>query len=244
MTYEKDDIRGTVQEYYANAAARGSSCCDTNDLYQPQLLDELPFEIGNFSLGCGDPITLANLKPGETVLDLGSGGGLDCFLAAREVGKQGHVIGIDMTPEMLERARQAAERIGATNVEFREGFMEKLPVDDDSIDVVISNCVINLSPDKDKVFSEIARALKPGGRIAVSDIVSNGQIPEEILRMKNSWASCAAGALPMKEFADRLENAGLQDVKIQAKDGKGGLFNKIPETGLFSALISAHKPSA
>lgn len=147
-----------------------------------------------------------------------------------------------MTPEMLEKARNAAEKMEISNVEFRRGYLEELPIEDNSIDVVISNCVINLSPDKSKVFAEIVRVLKPGGRIAVSDIVSGGEISDEILQMANSWSSCAAGALSVEEFEKGLRDAGLIEIEVQAKDGEGGLLDSLPQSGLFSALISAQKP--
>ena len=203
---------------------------------------DFPDDVSNFSLGCGNPVTAAELQVGEVVLDLGSGGGLDCFLSAKSVGESGHVIGVDMTPEMLERATSAANKIGFQNVEFRHGYLESLPVEDSSVDVVISNCVINLSPDKDKVFSEIFRTLKSGGRISVSDIVSIGKIPDEILQMKDSWSSCAAGALPIKDYVNGLANAGFIEIEAMAKDDQGNLHKVLPDTPLFSAMITAKKP--
>jgi SAM-dependent methyltransferase len=242
MTDTKDTLRNTVQDYYAKAAIKSSSCCGPSKLYSPDIILDLPDDVANFSLGCGNPVTAADLQKGEIILDLGSGGGLDCFLSAKAVGETGHVIGVDMTPEMLDRASKSAEKMGIHNVEFRQGFLEALPVEDGRIDVVISNCVINLSPDKNKVFSEIFRALKPGGRIAVSDIVSNGKIPEEILQMKDSWSSCAAGALPFDDYINELVNAGFIEVKLAAKDDQGELHDIIPDKPLFSALITAQKP--
>ena len=164
MTTKIDPIRKSVQEHYAAQARIGTTCCSgSNLLYPDQLLTSMPEDVANFSLGCGDPITLAALQPGEIVLDLGSGGGLDCFLAAKQVGESGRIIGVDMTPEMLERARVAASRIGHKNVEFRQGYLEKLPLEDSSVTVVISNCVINLSPDKPQVFREMFRVLNRAG---------------------------------------------------------------------------------
>ena len=163
---EGDSIRDAVQDFYAQRALNSDSCCGEGadpQFYEADLLENMPDDVAGFSLGCGDPITLANLQPGEVVLDLGSGGGLDCFLSSKQVGEHGYVIGIDMTPEMLERARKAADKMGIHNVEFRKGFLEDMPVDDDSVDVIISNCVINLSPDKSQVFAEMLRTLKPGG---------------------------------------------------------------------------------
>jgi arsenite methyltransferase len=242
MTKTKDDIRNTVQDYYAERAESSSSCCGSNKLYSPELLINLPDDVSNFSLGCGNPITAAGLQEGEVVLDLGSGGGLDCFLSAKAVGVSGHVIGVDMTPEMLERATKAAEKMGIHNVEFRHGYLEALPIEDSSIDVVISNCVINLSPDKNLVFSEIFRTLKSGGRLSVSDIVSNGKIPDDILQMKDSWSSCAAGALPVEVYINGLANAGFIEIEVAAKDRQGNLHEVLPDKPLFSALVTAKKP--
>jgi SAM-dependent methyltransferase len=242
MTETNENIRETVRDYYSDKAVTDTSCCSSNDLYDASLLTNLPSEVSNFTLGCGNPISAAQLQLGETVLDLGSGGGLDCFLAAREVGPDGFVFGVDMTPEMLKKARRATKEMEIENVEFRKGYLEDLPIENDSIDVVISNCVINLSPDKSKVFAEIARVLKPGGRIAVSDIVSEGEIAEEVLQMADSWSSCAAGALPSEEFAEGLTEAGLIGIEIRAKDNAGGLLDSPPQSGLYSALITAQKP--
>ncbi|MGZ6347288.1 MAG: arsenite methyltransferase, partial [Anaerolineales bacterium] len=201
MTQTPDTIHESVREHYAQQARSTSSCCGgRNELYPAALLTSLPKDVTNFSLGCGNPFGAAALRPGETVLDLGSGGGLDCFLAARQVGATGHVIGVDMTPEMLERARLAASRMGIQNVEFRSGYLEKLPVDSDTVDVVISNCVINLSPDKPQVFREVFRTLKPSGRVAVSDSVTDGPLPEELRKDMQSWGACIAGALDVGEY--------------------------------------------
>jgi arsenite methyltransferase len=216
-------IYKAVQEYYGKTAREGGSCCGSstssdkiqNDLYPAELLTGLPAEVANFTEGSGDPISLAKLKPGETVLDLGSGGGLDCFLAARQVGENGRVIGVDMTPEMLARARSNQARMNARNVEFREGFLEALPVDDNSIDVVVSNCVINLSPDKPQVFREMARVLKPGGRIAVSDMVANHPLPEVVNKAGEDWCGCTSGALTDKAYAQELGKAGFVDIRIE-----------------------------
>jgi SAM-dependent methyltransferase len=225
-------IHDVVQEHYAERARQSdpccapettSACCDSkNVLYPDELLTAMPDDVANFSLGCGDPISLAELQPGQTVLDLGSGGGLDCFLAAKKVGESGHVIGVDMTPEMLEKARANAERMGVTNVEFRKGYLEDLPVEENSIDVVISNCVINLSPDKEKVFNEIFRVLRspdpesgiPGGKIAVSDIVTDGPLPEAIKQSLSMWAGCVAGAVDIKDYIKMMENAGFADISV------------------------------
>jgi SAM-dependent methyltransferase len=169
------------------------------------------------SLGCGDPVTLAGLQPGETVLDLGSGGGIDCFLAAKQVGPEGQVIGVDMTPDMLEKARANARHMGVENVEFRLGEIEHLPVADESVDVIISNCVINLSPDKPQVFREAYRALRPGGRLMVSDIVTRVELPPEIKQDLGSWAACVAGAWLDRDYVAAIEAAGFVEVTIQEK---------------------------
>jgi len=241
-----DEVRTQVQDYYATRARNAGSCCGGDQsgsaLYDVEMLEELPKEVSDFSLGCGDPITLAHLQEGETVLDLGSGGGLDCFLAARQVGPRGQVIGIDMTPEMLSRAGAAAERLGASNVEFRQGYLESMPVESGTIDVIISNCVINLSPDKLGVFAEMFRALKPGGRVSVSDIVANGELPEAIKKSMVAWGACIAGALQKDEYARGLESAGFVDVRIDAKDDSGIVLDEVPTNALFSGAITARKP--
>lgn len=245
FAHEGEEIRDKVQEYYADHARSTSACCgddSQNLLYESDLLSELPEDIANFTLGCGDPITLANLKPGEVVLDLGSGGGLDCFLSAKQVGEDGRVIGLDMTPEMLERARSAAQRMGLDHVEFRQGYLEGMPIEDESVDVIVSNCVINLSPDKPKIFAEMYRTLKPGGRISVSDIVSNGELPDAIKQDMVAWGACIAGALQMDEYIQGLEQVGFEQVILDAKDGEGELLDDIPQGGLFSASITAMKP--
>ena len=211
-----NEIHQEVQKNYAEYARSSSPCCSpANTLYPLESLQELPADIANFTAGNGDPVTPANLQTGETVLDLGSGGGLDCFLAARQVGEKGHVIGVDMTPEMLERARQAAHRLGLQNVEFRQGYLEDLPVEAESVDVVISNCVINLSPDKPQVFREIFRVLKPGGRISVSDTVTNRPVPDEQRKNMEDWCGCTTGALPYEEYIAGLREAGFVDIHLQ-----------------------------
>ncbi len=254
MTQNPTPIQDSVREFYAAQARSSGSCCGSdsssccdpaqkNALYPAELLTTLPEDVTNFSLGCGDPISLAGLKPGETVLDLGSGGGLDCFLADRQVGEAGSVIGVDMTPEMLARARASAVRMGIKNVEFREGYLESLPVEDGSVDVVISNCVINLSPDKPKVFREVFRVLKPGGRVAVSDIVTNGALPESVQKDMQAWGACMAGALDMKDYMRGLEEAGFIQIQIQPKDGSGNPIPTLPVGQPFSATITAQKPA-
>lgn len=242
---EADSIRDHVQDFYAQRALNSDSCCgdaSDNQLYEVEMLAALPDDVAGFSLGCGDPITLAELQSGEVVLDLGSGGGLDCFLASKQVGKDGYVIGIDMTPEMLERARSAARKMDFTNVEFREGYLEKMPVEDDSVDVVISNCVINLSPDKSQVFAEMLRTLKPGGRVSVSDIVTNGELPAALQKDMLAWGACVAGALDMDDYIAGLEGVGFEQVSLAAKADDGQLLDGIPQANVFSASITARKP--
>lgn len=205
-----------------------ASCCGPNQtdvarlthamrLYSVQELTDLPESVTDMALGCGNPTAIAGLKPGEVVLDLGSGGGIDCFLAARQVGPQGSVIGLDMTPEMIRLARQNAKKVGATNVEFRYGEMEDMPLSNEAVDVIISNCVINLSPDKDKVFSEAYRVLRPGGRLAVSDIVTYGPLPEAVRSSVEAWAGCVAGALDETAYLDKMGQAGFTDIEVTAR---------------------------
>lgn len=250
MTQSPSPIHEAVRERYADHARSTTSCCGPNMIYPEELLTELPADIANFSLGCGNPIDIAALQPGETVLDLGSGGGLDCFLAARRVGATGHVIGVDMTPEMIERARASALRLGITNVEFREGYLENMPVEDNRVDVVISNCVINLSPDKPQVFREMFRVLrspdlasgKPGGRVAVSDIVTNGPLPESVRKDMEAWGACVAGALDVKDYTRGLEEAGFTEIKVQPKGDASELVEAEALKGaVFSATIMARK---
>jgi SAM-dependent methyltransferase len=170
-------------------------------------------------LGCGNPAATADLKAGEVVLDLGSGAGVDVFLAASKVGPTGRVIGVDMTEEMVEKAKGIARDHGYRNVEFRLGEIEKLPVENESVDAIVSNCVINLSPDKSKVFREACRVLKPGGRLTVSDIVSEGALPDEIKSDSNAWACCIGGALEQQEYLKEIKKAGFEDVQVVSSKG-------------------------
>jgi SAM-dependent methyltransferase len=186
--------------------------------YAAEELAGLPDSVTDASLGCGNPIALAGLRPGEVVLDLGSGGGIDCFLAAKQVGPQGHVIGLDMTPDMIKLARRNAKRMGVTNVDFRFGEMEDMPLPDASVDVIISNCVINLSPDKDAVFREAYRVLRPGGRLSVSDIVVDGDLPHFIRSRLDAWAGCIAGALDEAVYLDKIRAAGFEQVEVLSRD--------------------------
>lgn len=243
-----DAIHGAVREHYATIArSQGNeTCCSSdccNSLYPSESVADLPASVTELSLGCGDPVSLADIRPGDTVLDLGSGGGIDCFLAAKRTGPTGHVIGVDMTDEMLARARANAVRLNAANVEFRQGQIEAMPVADGAVDVVLSNCVINLSPDKPQVFREMYRALRPGGRVAVSDIVTHGQRLPLISDSVEDWAACVAGALQVKDYRAGLEAAGFVDVEIVPKDNPANkLLAKIPAGVPFSAMITARKP--
>lgn len=221
MTQTPDPIHEVVREHYAeriksNASCCGSdNCCSTDSsLYPVDLLASLPDGESAVSYGCGDPITLASLQPGQTVLDLGSGAGLDCFFAAKKVGETGHVIGVDMTPEMIERATASATRLNIQNVEFRQGYLEELPVESNTVDVIISNCVINLSPDKAKVFTEAFRVLRPGGKLAVSDIVTDGPLPDAIKKSLSAWAGCVAGAVEAEEYIGMMKAVGFTDISI------------------------------
>lgn len=247
----EDSIHTAVRQHYGNIAAAsraGSSCCGPatdccSGGYSAEDLNVLPESVTDLSLGCGNPIVEARIQAGETVLDLGSGGGIDCFLAAERTGPSGRVIGVDMTPEMLERARTNAAKLKAHNVEFREGRIEAMPVEDGSIDVVVSNCVINLSPDKPQVFREMHRALKPGGRIAVADIVTHGPMSGLVAKSLEAWAGCIAGALDMKDYRGGLLAAGFTDVHVTPKDGTANkALSSLPIGMPFSALITARKP--
>ena len=214
-------IHEAVREHYAERIKSSASCCghdsccstDSN-LYPTDLLATLPEGESTISYGCGDPITLASLQPGQTVLDLGSGAGLDCFFAAKKVGETGRVIGVDMTPEMLERARSSAKRLNLDNVEFRQGYLEELPVQSNTVDVIISNCVINLSPDKSRVFAESFRVLRPGGKLAVSDIVTDGLLPEAVKKSLSAWAGCVAGAVEANDYIGMMKTAGFTDISV------------------------------
>jgi arsenite methyltransferase len=225
------EIKDIVKDKYARAALRvtageGSSCCGTassrgecdpitSRIYTEGETAELPAEARAASLGCGNPTALAALAPGETVLDLGSGGGIDVLLSAKRVGPSGRAYGLDMTDEMLALARENQRKAGATNVEFLKGEIEQIPLPSGSVDVIISNCVINLSADKDRVLAEAFRVLKPGGRLAVSDVVVRGPIPTQIRRSVELWIGCVAGALEEQEYRDKLTRAGFEAVDVE-----------------------------
>lgn len=226
---EEKKIKKKVREGYAKIAKQETSCCGSIDVccgnatspkdisktigYTDEQLQSVP-EGANLGLGCGNPTAIASLRKGEIVLDLGSGAGFDCFLAAHKVGPTGKVIGVDMTPEMLQKARKNAKQNGYTNVEFRKGEIEKLPVEDNSVDVIISNCVINLSPDKRKVFQEAFRVLRPGGRLAVSDIVLLKELPDKIKNSVEAYVGCISGAIFKDKYLQLLRDAGFSEVTI------------------------------
>jgi arsenite methyltransferase len=269
-------VKDVVKEKYGQAALRvvageantccgpsPSACCSggdpiTSDLYDQLQKDELPETAVLASLGCGNPTALAELKPGEVVLDLGSGGGIDVLLSARRVAPGGKAYGLDMTDEMLALARENQRKAGVANVEFLKGEIENIPLPDASVDVVISNCVINLSADKDRVLRDAFRVLKPGGRFAVSDVVTRGAIPEEIRHNLLLWAGCVSGALEENEYRGKLASAGFEEVGIEPTrvyrledalsflEGKGLDLEKIAplvEGKFMSAFVRARKPA-
>src|SRR6059036_4117657 len=224
------NIKETVKEKYAEAALRvldgGSSCCGassscgtadpiTSALYDEKQAAQIPEEALKASLGCGNPTALAELSPGEVVLDLGSGGGIDVLLSARRVGPQGKAYGLDMTDEMLALARENQQKAGVENVEFLKGEIEDIPLPDGSVDVIISNCVINLSADKDRVLAEAFRVLKPGGQLAVSDVVVRGEVPPAIRKSVELWIGCVAGALEEQEYREKLTKAGFGAIDLE-----------------------------
>jgi len=231
VSAKTENLREAVKEKYGQAALRvqtgGSSCCGsssaagagadpiTSNLYDPKQQEGLPEGAVLASLGCGNPTALAELKPGETVLDLGSGGGIDVLLSARRVGPTGKAYGLDMTDEMLALAEENKRKSGLTNVEFLRGEIEGIPLPDNSVDVIISNCVINLSADKDRVLREAFRVLKPGGRFAVSDVVTRGAMPPEIRERVLLWVGCVAGALEEGEYRAKLAGAGFENVSVE-----------------------------
>ncbi|HSB88178.1 MAG TPA: arsenite methyltransferase [Ilumatobacteraceae bacterium] len=243
MTSDRKLIYRQVQDYYADAAKAAdtgqASCCapDSGSWGTAHYddLEGLPDAAALASLGCGNPTAVADLQPGETVLDLGSGGGIDVLLSARRVGAAGYVYGLDMTPEMLDLARRNAAEAHVTNVEFLDGHIEHIPLPDESVDVIISNCVINLSPDKRAVFAEMRRVLRPGGRIGVSDVVTDDRLTDEERQERGSYVGCIAGALAISTYEQGLRDAGLTDVSITITNTVGD--------GVHSAIIKATKPA-
>ena len=240
---KKEEVTKTVRDRYAKVAKQGGSCgCGPTNVqaqissccgggspnavktisksigYSDAELNEVP-DGANLGLGCGNPVALASLKEGEVVLDLGSGGGFDCFLAAARVGAKGKVIGVDMTPEMLDRARENVRKGNYKNVEFRLGEIENLPIADNSVDAIISNCVINLSADKKRVFGEAFRVLKPGGRLMVSDIVLLGELPPKVMDSITAYVGCIAGASKKNDYLNAIKSAGFKDVKVASETG-------------------------
>ena len=264
-TKDTEKIRRSVRTHYSQIAQKGasgccgsenSSCCSPSSGsvenmaaaigYTREQFDNAP-EGANMGLGCGNPQAIASLKEGETVLDLGSGGGFDCFIAARSVGESGRVIGVDMTADMVGKARQNAAKAGAKNVEFRLGEIEHLPVADASVDVIISNCVINLSPEKINVFQEAARVLKPGGRLAILDVVALQTLPDEIKNDLSLISGCVGGTEKIEDLEKMLQEAGFQEIKIQPKnESRETIREWFPgrrlEEFVASATIEAKKP--
>ncbi len=265
------DIKEVVKEKYGQAALRvstaGNSCCGTtpvccgdpitSDLYDLSQADGLPQEALQASLGCGNPTALARLNAGEVVLDLGSGGGIDVLLSARRVGPTGRAYGLDMTDEMLTLANENKRKAGIENVEFLKGEIEQIPLPDNSVDVVISNCVINLSGDKDRVLREAFRVLKPGGRLAVSDVVTRGDVPREVRESVLLWVGCIAGALEENEYREKLGSAGFEEIDVeptrvyQVEDAREFLSGQnidvdaiapLVEGKFMSAFVRATKP--
>jgi SAM-dependent methyltransferase len=261
---DSEKIRAAVRGRYGQVA-QGGSCCSIPNCcggatpgapsptqigqalgYSPEELAAAP-EGANLGLGCGNPQAIAQLRPGETVLDLGSGGGFDCFLAARQVGPEGRVIGVDMTPEMLSLARANAAKVGAANVEFRLGEIEHLPLADRSVDVIISNCVINLAADKRPVYAEALRVLKPGGRLAISDVVALAPLPPDLAQDLALWASCAAGAMLITDLEQLLVELGYVEVQVEPEPGSREMIAQwAPGRGienyLASGRIQARRP--
>ena len=267
------NVKEIVQEKYGQAALRvvageSNSCCGasgcgpetwdpiTSDLYDAKQKAGIPAEALLASLGCGNPTALAELKAGETVLDLGSGGGIDVLLSAKRVGPTGKAYGLDMTDEMLSLARENQQRAGARNVEFLRGEIESIPLPDNTVDVIISNCVINLSADKDQVLREAFRVLKPGGRFAVSDVVIRGDVPDEVRQSLELWVGCLAGALKDAEYSGKLSAAGFEQVSIEptrvysAEDARQFLGDDLAAMAaqmdgkVMSAFVRAVKPAA
>lgn len=255
-TQDDDTIRTQVRTAYAKVANGGSACsvgcCGTAGNgsmvmgYSSDELTSVP-EGADLGLGCGNPQAIAALRPGETVLDLGSGAGFDCFLAAKRVGGTGRVIGVDMTPEMITKARGNARKVAATNVEFRLGEIEHLPVADASVDVILSNCVINLSPDKPAVFREAFRVLKLGGRLAISDVVALKPMPKELAESVEAMTGCVSGSAPVATLEALLREAGFEDARIVPRPESGAIIGQCmpgAEGYVASATIEGRKPGA
>lgn len=252
-----EQIKTSVREHYAGLVESGESCCSSSDAcgaeinieaslkgkfankngYTDTQLSSIPADAAEHSFGCGNPLMYADIREGDIVLDLGSGAGIDVLLASQLVGESGRAIGIDMTPEMVEKAQKNAEDAGAKNVEFRLGEIESMPVEDESVDWIISNCVINLAPDKDPVFREAHRVLKPGGKLLVSDIVAN-HLPKWLKSTVSAWASCISGALPEDQYLDSIRQAGLEEIQVLSKSA----YAKVGKAEVASIKVEALKP--
>ena len=256
MSDSNNPIHANVQERYGRIArefdgstaaccdpADSTGCCSNPVLYDVSLIADLPESVTGLSLGCGDPVTIAALAPGERVLDLGSGAGIDVFLASRQVGAAGHVAGVDMTPDMLRQAEANRATLGYDHVAFHEGHIEDLPLADSQFDVVMSNCVINLSPDKAAVFREAFRVLKPGGRLAVSDVLTEGQFSAELLAEADLWASCISGAIDVADYTGLMRAAGFTQIEVEEKGDPAYSKLDIPGVRVFSARVTAVKPA-
>jgi SAM-dependent methyltransferase len=258
-TVEQDGVRALVRERYGKVAQQTTTCCASPGCcgpapdaslalgYSAKDLAAVP-EGANMGLGCGNPQAIAALAPGEVVLDLGAGGGFDCFLAAKRVGKKGRVIGVDMTPDMISKARLNAKKVKLDNVDFRLGEIEHLPLADQEVDAIISNCVINLSPDKDAVFREAFRVLKRGGRLAISDVVATGRMPKALAKDAAALTGCVAGAAQVEDLRAMLAKAGFKNVEVNVDEASRAVIREwFPGTGaekyVASAKITARKPS-
>jgi SAM-dependent methyltransferase len=259
MTTKADDVREQVREHYGRAVELGTGCgtipgcCGPGKEtslrlgYSDTDLESVP-DGADLGLGCGNPQAIASIRPGETVLDLGSGAGFDCFLASKQVGVSGRVIGVDMTAAMVTRARENAHKVRAHNVEFRLGEIEHLPVENVSVDVILSNCVINLSPDKDAVFRDAFRVLKPGGRLAIADVVATAVMPEELAKKVEALTGCVSGAIHVEEVAGLLASAGFTEVRVIVKaESREFIRDWMPgshaEDYIASATIEARRPA-
>ena len=246
-------ISAAVRERYTKVAERGASadskdaacCSNANELYSPEQLNAINAEAAGASAGCGNPVGISSVRPGETVLDLGSGGGIDCFLAAKAAGPQGHVYGVDMTNAMVALARENAGKLGVENVTFLLGQIEAIPLPDASVDLVISNCVIVIAPDKDQVFREIFRVLKPGGRFIVSDVATTEELPEAVRQDVAEWISCSAGADVISTYKDRVRAAGFGEPEILEEQQYAPVEEDEPwRASLRSITVRAFKPDA